>query len=241
MAEIQTAEDQKSKHPFLKKVLIGCVIIYIIIYISSSYTLSNLQTDTKNLFLSTNNSLLDQGVSIDHVVTSMYGDGNNTFDVKVNNPAGFSSPYLLYTPEIRLNSAYSTDPNAPLIVITSVRIKKPVINYEINNQEINVYKNLDKILSKVSPGPNYSPLTLLTSAQQPATPLNYSGIKFFLGDVIFESPTINVYNNGKLVKKYAPNDLVLKFKSVQQPLTYADALVAGNLQLVTKLDLIVRQ
>ncbi len=238
----ETTTVKKSKHPILKKILIGFVIVYILMYAYSRSTISTIQNNAKKLFVSTNNSLINQGVSIDHVVTSVYGDSNNIFDLTINNPTGFNSKFVFYSPEIKINIAYSSDPKIPLIAITSIIIKKSVINYEVNaHKATNLHKTLDNLILKLSPGPSFSPLSILTSAKQASTPLNYNGTKFLLGDVIFEKPTINIHNNGSLIKTYTSDNIVLKFNDVKQPLHYGDALLAGSLQLVDKLDKITKQ
>lgn len=230
------------KRSWFKKIIITLLVVYVIFYVFSAVNLSKIQTQTKQHFVASNNALLPQGISIDHIVTSLYADGNNIYNFKVNNPANFLTPYLLQAPDIRINSAFSADPTVRSIIITSVVIKNAEINYEMNGQkEINLYKTLETIVAKLSPSPNYSPLAILSSAWQPATPLNYSGTRFYLGDVILEKPIINVYNTGTLLKRLTTQNIILSFKGVKQPVQYGDALLAGSLQLVDSVDKIVKQ
>jgi len=241
---IQENIETESRHPWLKKILIIAVILYLILYVVSESGMRDVANKTKDLFLQTNAQLLNQTVSIDHIVTSMYGDGNNIFDLKLSNPQGFNSPYMLYIPEIRINSVYSADPKIPHIILPTVIIKKAIFNYEINAaKSVNFYKTLDTIINKLSPGPNFQALSILTSATNPTpiSPLKYNGTKFFLGDVILENPTINVYNNNALVKQIPMQELIIRFATIKQPLQYGDALLAGSLQLIDQIDKIVKK
>ncbi|MBP9722225.1 MAG: hypothetical protein KBD64_03585 [Gammaproteobacteria bacterium] len=230
------SRDYKPRMGRLKKLGVLFLIFVGLMYIGSEVSLYNIENQTKQVFIDVNQDLTSQNVSIDHVETSIYADGSNIYNLNVSNPARFSSPFAILANEIRINNSYSANPKAPYAIIDSVHFKKTYINYEINsNQTVNLYKILDSIINKLSP-PNYQPLSILNSAKQSTVDLNYTGIKFFLGTVIFEKPTLYIYKNNVFAKAVNMDNIVINFDQVKQPLDYGDALLAGSLQLIDILD-----
>lgn len=235
-----TEDNDKPKYKWLKRIGIFFIVVYGLSYIFIETSRSRVNNESIKIFTATNQLLTNQNTTIEKIYTRTYGDGSIIYNFKMGNPTGFSAPYALLAPEATITSGFTGSKELPYIIIQTLVIKNAHINYEINNQQVNLYKILDNIIANVRPATDYIPLNILQSASTTVPELRYQGTKFFLGTVIFQNSTLTIYNNNTKIKSGALNNIYLTFKGVKQPLTYADALLAGGLQLIDVLDRTVK-
>lgn len=232
------AEEKKSKHPILKKVAISVVALVGLLLIVQKISMYRFEKAMQENFVNTNSQLTGQNVTIDSVTTSVLTSTTQIYRVTVYNPSGYISPYAFNSAQVELITNLNLDKNNPYWIVPQIVFKEVVINYDMNSKSyVNLYQIIDNITKSVAPDERFSALSVLDTANTPLNqPLKYNGAKFKIDKIILEKPTVNIFNNRRLIKSIAVNTIEITNDKLQQPTDYANVLLAATIRIMGQLD-----
>lgn len=233
----QETQDNNNNHPVLKKlgiiVLLTAAGLYTLTYISTYFY----EKSVKDTLVSSNSGLTMNQVSIANVKIDVPNGRTSISGLTVSNPPGFNSPNALSVGRATMVSGMSSQPQFKQLIFTSVVLDDVKINYDVDsNRKVNLHRLVENISRSLATNPNSSTIDVLKSSLNKNAIVNYSGIEFYLDQVLIQKPVVNIYINNKLVKSHTLDDIFINYDSRLQPTNYGKILLATSVQVIEKIE-----
>lgn len=267
---IENTTEKTSKHPFLKKVGILVLIIFILTYFSSLAGRYVTERNTLNEFVKINSTLTSKKVTIDAVNLNPYTQDIDIKRLTVQNPPNYISSYAIFIDEIKIKRSINT-------LRTFGQADKKEFTKQLFSSKI-TRDDITNIMKKTSETVKYYPEITLTKTtinydrnssdktnlfvilnniidnlatdsyfsamsvfdKNTLAKINYNGMQFDIGKLNFKETTIHIYENRKHKKTISLNDFTLDYTNLKQPTTYGHVLLASSIHAYDIIDRAVK-